>query len=372
MKAARALLPWFRDVARDLPWRRTLDPYAIWVSEIMLQQTQVKTVIPYYERWMSRFPTAATLAGAHVDEVLKCWEGLGYYSRARNLLAAAQEITARHGGLFPRDMDQILDLPGIGRYTAGAISSIGFNEPRPILDGNVARVLARVHAIGADLKSREAQALLWREAQKWVSAASALPPQHSRELSGNCSALNQAIMELGATLCGPKDPQCAECPLTTLCRARQLDAQLQYPRPPKRVSAIHRSVYAFVVESGARVWIGQRQGGGANAGLWELPTVEVAPGSRPSAEEVFRQWSRVENARVRPLTRVKHSITRHRFETSAFHVRLSPNARRRIESRSPGLGWEKALWTDREQRAGRPFSAAHARIIAFWEAPAGA
>lgn len=371
---ARALLRWFRRAARDLPWRRTLDPYAIWVSEIMLQQTQVKTVIPYYERWMSQLPDLEVLARTPIDEVLKLWQGLGYYSRARNLHLAAQAILANHEGQFPTNAEQILSLPGIGRYTAGAISSISFNEPQPILDGNVIRVMTRVHAIATDPKSRAAQAFLWKEAEAWVSAASRITPHHQAGLSGNCSALNQALMELGATICSPKAPQCHQCPLSSLCRAHQKGHELRYPKLPKRAASIARSVYAFVLQSGPRLWVGRRVGGGANSGLWELPTIETPSGSQaqPIPEEMFRLWSGVERTKVCPLIRVKHSITKHRFETSAFVVKIPTRSRRQIEMLATRLGWKEARWMDASDRSRSPFAGAHAKIVLAWESRAHA
>src|SRR5690349_4448454 len=196
-KIVQALLAWFAANARELPWRRTKDPYAIHVSEIMLQQTQVKTVIPYWERWMRELPTIEALAKAKPDRVLKLWEGLGYYSRARNLQKAAQLILAGHDGVFPGDLEKILGLPGIGPYTAGAISSIAFGLPAPIVDGNVTRVLARYLGIRGDPKSRETKNALWEAAGRLVNAAHDL---------NACGDFNEALMELGATVCLPHQP----------------------------------------------------------------------------------------------------------------------------------------------------------------------
>src|SRR5256712_12257328 len=187
------LLQWFAQNARDLPWRRTRDPYAIWISEIMLQQTQVKTVIPYWQRWMRRLPDVRALARARPDAVLKLWEGLGYYLRARNLHQAARTIVDQHGGRFPEKFDEWVALPGIGRYTAGAICSIAFNQPTPVLDGNVMRVLARVFGIAGNPRAKEASAKLWNLAEALVREAA----KRQRRDEQNCSHLNQALMELG-------------------------------------------------------------------------------------------------------------------------------------------------------------------------------
>src|ERR1700761_3320382 len=204
MKRHRAivasLLHWFDKNARDLPWRRTRDPYAIWVSEIMLQQTQVKTVIPYWERWMRELPTIELLAKANPQKIHKLWEGLGYYTRVRNMQRAAQIIVNEQAGNFPDDFESILNLPGIGRYTAGAICSIAFNQPTPILDGNVMRVLTRVFGISENPRDKKANAQLWELAEQLVALAA---PKRSE---GGCSHLNQSLMELGALICTPREP----------------------------------------------------------------------------------------------------------------------------------------------------------------------
>jgi A/G-specific adenine glycosylase len=196
-----ALLAWFDRNRRELPWRRTRDPYAIWLSEVMLQQTQVATVIPYWERFLARFPTVTALAEAPLDEVLSLWSGLGYYSRARNLHRAANEVVARHGGALPASHAALLALPGFGRYTAGAVASIAFGLPEPLVDGNVARVFSRACAIEGAPGDREREKKLWAEAARWVQG----------ERPGE---LNQALMELGATVCTARSPRCGLCPLT--------------------------------------------------------------------------------------------------------------------------------------------------------------
>src|ERR1700686_5037187 len=194
------LLGWFAEAKRDLDWRRTRDPYRVWISEIMLQQTRVAAVLPYYRRFLARFPTVDALARARRESVLRSWAGLGYYSRARNLHRAAKEIVARHGGEFPSRMEEALELPGIGHYTAAAVLSIAYGEPHAVLDGNVARVLARLGAVRGDLR----QPKKWGSLQK--TASRLLPPKASGDW-------NQAMMELGATLCTPRAPRCAACPV---------------------------------------------------------------------------------------------------------------------------------------------------------------
>src|SRR5262245_26505242 len=217
------LLAWFVRAARDLPWRRTLDPYAIWVSEIMLQQTQVKTVIPYWIRWMQELPDVLALARAPQERVLKLWEGLGYYTRARNLQSAARFITDEWAGHFPQRYADVHSLPGIGRYTAGAICSIAYNQPMPILDGNVIRVLTRLFGLAGDPRDKRLHDRLWGLATAAVEHAATTPLLETRHRgftpSGACSAFNQSLMELGALICLPKQPRCTECPLQTNCRA---------------------------------------------------------------------------------------------------------------------------------------------------------
>ncbi|MCW5558222.1 MAG: A/G-specific adenine glycosylase, partial [Verrucomicrobiae bacterium] len=260
---AAALIPWFRARARDLPWRRTRDPYAIWVSEIMLQQTQVRTVIPYWERWMQALPDVAALARTPEDRVLKLWEGLGYYSRARNLQKAARLLVER-GGVFPDSVEGLLELPGIGRYTAGAIASIAFHRPEPILDGNVIRVLTRLFALGGDPKSSRLNARLWGLAEQLVRAAEA-----SAHAPGACSALNQGLMELGALICSPREPHCAECPVASHCRAHALGRAHRYPGGGRVPDTVKVCRVVVVAEQGGRRFVRQRPDGAVNGGFWE-------------------------------------------------------------------------------------------------------
>ena len=203
-----ALLAWYRAERRDLPWRRTRDPYAIWVSETMLQQTRVEAVIPYYERFLARFPTVGALATADLDDVLSAWAGLGYYSRARNLKRAAEQVVADHAGCLPAAPDALRELPGIGRYTAGAIASIAFDRPAPIVDGNVARVLARLHGLREPIEQSAVRARLWAEAERLADGPAP-------------GDLNQALMELGARICVPGTPRCDACPVSPFCDARR-------------------------------------------------------------------------------------------------------------------------------------------------------
>jgi A/G-specific adenine glycosylase len=258
----RNLLQWFERNARDLPWRRTQDPYAIWVSEIMLQQTQVDTVIPYYRKFIRTFPTVERLARADLSKVLKVWEGLGYYSRARNLQKAARIIASQFHGRIPGTLDDLKALPGIGRYTAGAILSIAFNKEAPILDGNVKRVLSRLFAISENPGKGEANGNLW------LLSESLIP-------RGQAGSFNQALMDLGATICTPRVPRCSICPLRDLCRGMATGNPELYPAKIVKNPVPHRNAIAAVIYWQSKVLLRQRPPSGLLGGLWEFPNWEI-------------------------------------------------------------------------------------------------
>lgn len=260
-----ALLRWYRRHGRDLPWRRTRDPYAIWVSEIMLQQTQVATVIPYYRRFLKRFPTVQALAEASLDDVLKTWEGLGYYTRARNLHRAAGEVVDRHGGLLPATHAELIRLPGVGRYTAGALASIAFGRDEPVLDGNVTRVLCRVFAVRRNPKEAATQKRLWRLARQLIP-------------EGKAGLVNQATMDLGATVCTPREPTCPKCPLRRSCLARERGEPTRWPVKVRRKPIPHYDVPVAVIRKRGRVLIDQRRPEGFLGGLWEFPGGKLEEG----------------------------------------------------------------------------------------------
>ncbi len=312
-----ALLEWFAASARAMPWRQTHDPYAVWVSEIMLQQTQVKTVIPYWERWMRDLPDVAALAGAPAAKVLKLWEGLGYYSRARNLHAAAQLIVEKFGGRFPHAFPEILELPGIGRYTAGAIASIAYNQPAPILDGNVMRVLTRVFGIDGDPRGKATNQQLWALATHLVEHAARTPDSAKTRA---CSQLNQSLMELGALVCTPRQPACPVCPARKSCIAHRDQRTHELPALAPRAATTARRFVAFVITRAGRHLVQQRPSGGVNAGLWEFPNLELAAAAALT-DRVVLATGRV----VRPTTRLgslTHSITRYRITVEIYRAEL--------------------------------------------------
>jgi A/G-specific adenine glycosylase len=376
----------------------------------MLQQTQVKTVIPYWERWMRELPTIEATASASPDKIHKLWEGLGYYTRVRNLQKAARQIIAQHAVIskprrrrgnesqtkkeletslvvsykFPNDFDDVLALPGIGRYTAGAICSIAFNQPTPILDGNVIRVLTRIFGIGENPHEKKTNAQLWRLAEELVGRAACSrfigvpsPPRRGRDTAPYHSFLNQSLMELGALICTPRNPQCQICPVKKLCVAFRQDRVGELPNLGRRTAATARRFIAFVIERDGKFLVRQRPAGGVNAQLWEFPNLEVAAGILPAVEPgVPPGGKNVENFKpvkisrkipggkmppstaggtpaatmlayaakhlglepldAKPLCTVKHSITRYRITLEVFRVQLggrSSTTPKKLETR---------------------------------------
>jgi len=375
------LLYWFSEHARDLPWRRTRDPYAIWVSEIMLQQTQVKTVMPYWKRWMRELPTVEAVAKASPNKIHKLWEGLGYYTRARNLQKAAQQIVARPGGRFPENFDDVLELPGIGRYTAGAICSIAFNQPTPILDGNVIRVLTRIFGIGENPKEKKTNERLWRLAEQLVAFADGtglrraqikknLGSRDSRPTKNtNYSHLNQSLMELGALICTPRNPQCGICPAKRLCAAFRKNRVNELPNLDKRAAATARHFVAFVVERNGEFLIRQRPAGVVNAHLWEFPNVEILNGNL-NPQFALKNTLGIEHSEIKPFHTIKHSITRYRIKLETFLVHLGRMNSMSPQSKSIKSGAhgtrpsETCVWLTPAGMRRLAFSSAHKKILA--------
>ena len=252
------LLSWYGSHARSFPWRGNPDPYAIWVSEVMLQQTRAETVIPYFERWMKRFPTIEKLASASQQEVLAAWEGLGYYGRARNLHQAAQVVMKESNGRLPEEAHLLRRLPGVGRYSAAAIASIAFGKDEPTLDGNIRRVMARAFNITDDARSKDGERKLWQLAAEYLPI-------------GRAGDYNQALMDLGANICTPRSPVCSSCPLEDVCQARALGVQEQRPVQLPRPAIPHYMVTAAVISRDERVLIACRPSHGLLGGMWEFP-----------------------------------------------------------------------------------------------------
>jgi A/G-specific adenine glycosylase len=300
----RRLLTWYSQHARDLPWRRSRDPYQVWVSEIMLQQTQVVTVVDYFQRFIAAFPTVAALAQAPVEQVLRLWEGLGYYRRARQMHRAAEEIVRDHGGAFPEDIATVRRLPGIGRYTAGAILSIAFDQSQPILEANTVRLFSRLLAYQGDPLKAEGQRLLWSLAEDLVAGRDA-------------GALNQALMELGSTLCTPRNPQCDRCPVASLCRTRELGLQEQIPLLRARPKPEDVQEAAVVVFRRGKILLQRRGNEGRWAGLWDFPRFVLASHDGAALVRELRDHvERLTGVVATPgerLTTIRHGVTRFRI-----------------------------------------------------------
>jgi A/G-specific adenine glycosylase len=306
------LLGWYDRHRRDLPWRvksgSTPDPYHVLLSETMLQQTQVATVVPYFMRFVGRYPTLADLAGADLQEVLRLWQGLGYYSRARNLHACAQQVVSENGGRVPANVEALLRLPGVGRYTAGAIASIAYDVRAPILDGNVTRVICRLDQIESDPRDRQTQLTLWRRAEE------ILPNRRAGDF-------NSALMELGATVCVPRNPQCLVCPVRASCQAQAAGLQDRIPLPKRsKPTPLHRR-YVLCLRHGRQFLIEQRPAKGRWAGLWQFKTLKC-PGRPFSASELARRLGYAVS-KPRELGRIQHSLTHRRYEFDAYTAELS-------------------------------------------------
>ena len=316
------LLNWYDKNKRTLPWRDPLcrDAYVIWISEIMLQQTRVETVIPYFEKWMRLFPSVQALASAPEQDVLHAWEGLGYYSRARNLHKAARIVTNDLGGKLPQTVDDLIRLPGIGRYTAGAIASIAFGEDEPALDGNLKRVYARLFDVMELVDMPRGEKLLWEFARE------NLP-------KGRAGDFNQALMDLGATICIPKTPRCLICPLMDMCKARQNGTQSLRPvKKPRKSTPQYVHVAGVVVKRG-RVLLAQRPSQGLLGGMWEFPNGRVDGDPAKGLAKALRAGYSLKVRRKESLGIVQHAYTHFKVTVHAFRCELLG------ESKTPKMKW---------------------------------
>lgn len=349
---ASLLLDWFAANKRDLPWRCDYDPYKVWVSEIMAQQTQMDRVVPYFNRFLDRFPDVATLAGAEENLVLKTWEGLGYYRRARNMFAAAQTIMAEHGGRFPDTLETIRALPGIGDYTAGAVASIAFGQPVVAVDANVARVLARIGDI--DVPVRETAG----KARVTALAARLLPPGQAREF-------NQALMEFGALICRPKSPDCANCPVRECCAALHLEIVADRPVLTKTKDITPLLVATGVLVQSGHVFIQKRLPTGAWGNLWEFPGGRIEDGETPESAIVreYTEETAFETAVSHKLAVIRHGYTTYRVTLHCFLLHLA-NGHGPNDLPAPVLtAAQESRWVRPEALSRFAFPAGHRKLI---------
>lgn len=308
MKLADCLLNWYDECKRDLPWRRDKDPYKIWVSEVMLQQTRVEVVRAYFERWIERFPTLQSLAEAQEDEVIQYWQGLGYYSRARNLHQGAREVATSYGGQMPMTKNEVAGLSGIGDYTSGAILSIAYDQKEPAIDGNVLRVFSRLYCIEGDI----ATPMIKRQIREQVEKEMAI------DRPGD---FNQALMDLGATVCIPKAPRCEECPLLKSCCAKDKGMQQKLPIKKKKVPPVPVEVVAGVLQDGELFLLRKRPKKGLLAGMWEFPAIEIPVGE--NSMEVFQRGFLCETGQeiqmAKLLFQCIHIFSHRRWDISFYH-----------------------------------------------------
>jgi A/G-specific adenine glycosylase len=341
------ILEWYAKHGRDLPWRHTRNPYFIWVSEVMLQQTQVDTVIPYYHRFLSQFPTIEDLASASLQDVLKCWENMGYYARARHLHLSARKIIELMGGHIPRTLDGLLGLPGVGTYTAGAILSIAFNQKVPAVDGNVRRVISRLFAFKGVLDEKTNRNNICRITGEMIPET-------------DPGRFNQALMDFGATVCTFKKPSCRICPLQDVCLAFQKGIQDEVPSPKRRGPLPHKEIAAGIIsDKKGRLLIIRRPNNGLLGGLWRFPGGE-STGSENSPEETLRRIAHEElGIRIRgaePIVSVEHAYTHFRITLHAFRCIWNgdqPHVRE-------GLNWR---WATPRMLSRFPFSKAERKVI---------
>lgn len=344
---AGVLLDWFSRHKRDLPWRRTYAPYHVWISEVMLQQTQMERGVEYFKRWIARFPDVESLAEAREDEVLKLWEGLGYYSRARNLHKAAQEVVNRHGGTLPSSPEALRALPGVGPYTARAIASIAFGQDVCVVDANVERVISRLYDIALPVKSRQARDEIERH------GAELLPEGRARDF-------NQALMEFGSLVCSPRNPACAGCPLADCCLARKSGVQEERPVIVKAPSPIYISMATGVLVNDGRILTQKRRADDVWGNLWEFPGGVVENGETPDqavVREYLEETGLIVNHPV-PIATFKHSYTRYRVTLHAFSVTLLSSPEELALEAAQEHRW--ASWSEIMELA---FPAGHRKLI---------
>ena len=337
------LISWFKKEQRALPWRETYDPYQVWISEIMLQQTQVATVLPYFERFMKALPTLSALAEADENTLLKLWEGLGYYSRAHNLQKAARIVLNEHGGVFPDSYEAILTLPGIGPYTAGAICSIAYNQDRPIVDGNIVRVISRLDDFREEVKGN--MPYFWKRAEELLP-------------KGDARLFNQGLMELGALVCTPKSPRCSVCPLNEFCKARAIGSAEDLPNKGPSRSKIKVRVAIAILEKDGKIFVQKRRDSGLMAGLWEFPGGKVEKKESFEAalhREVLEETGfQIQNPRF--FMNLQHAYTRYVVDLHCYTAEVSDGMLALTAA-------TEARWVKPEELKAMPFPAANVKII---------
>jgi len=347
----QALLDWFDKNQRDLPWRSSYTPYQIWISEIMLQQTQMDRVTVFFSRWMNTFPDIATLAMASEDQILKCWEGLGYYSRARNILKTAQILVERHEGRIPSSRKELLKLPGIGPYTAGAIASISFNRDVPVVDANIERIFARLFNIDLISGSPEAKRIHWQKAE------TLLPPKQARNF-------NQGLMELGALICRPKKPDCSLCPLTPYCLALKHDLIPERPIPKKSTKILPIEMATGVLLHNGQLFIQQRLEDDVWGSLWEFPGGRLKLGETPE-QTVVREFFEETEFKIEidsKITTTIHHFTRYKVTLHCFLVTLAQ------QDSDPVLhAAQEFKWIPFTALGNHAFPAGHRKLITHME-----
>jgi len=345
------ILDWFQQNSRDLPWRRTYDPYHIWISEIMLQQTQMDRVVEYFKRWIKCFPDIESLANAGEEEVLKLWEGLGYYSRAGNILKTARILKTKFNGTIPADHDELLKLPGIGKYTAGAIMSIAFNKNYPLVDANIERIFARLFNLAKPVKNKKTNMYIWQKA--WE-----LLPQ------GNARYFNQALMELGALVCIARNPRCMICPITTDCLAFSLDLTPERPVLQEPVKTVFIEMATGILFKNGKCFIQKRKAHGVWANLWEFPGGRLEPGETPEMALVreYQEETDLVVGDLEKIITVHHSYTIYRVTLHCYFCSLKD------DDQEPLLHTAQEFrWVTPDELSNYAFPAGHRKLIQYLE-----